>query len=191
MPAGRPTDYKPEYCERIRIGALNQVSDERLALALGIDMITLAKWAWDNEDFFNAITPTEEEIKEHKDKKYKSRAKIREYRNKRRKENPSLRIEDSTRSRMWAAVKGNGNEGKLFSRLPYSKEELIEHLKLKLTDGMSLENYGKWHIDHIKPCHLFDLTHEEEFLECWNLNNLQPLWAHDNVSKGSKYDPEG
>ena len=31
------------------------------------------------------------------------------------------------------------------------------------------------HIDHIKPVSKFDLDHEEEFIDCCNYTNLQPL----------------
>ena len=54
---------------------------------------------------------------------------------------------------------------------------------------MKISNHGQWHIDHIKPVHLFNYksTDDEEFKECWSLNNLQPLWAKDNFKKGAKY----
>ena len=51
---------------------------------------------------------------------------------------------------------------------------------------MSWENYGKWHIDHIIPCNIFDLTIPSQQEECFNWKNLQPLWAADNLRKGSK-----
>jgi hypothetical protein len=46
----------------------------------------------------------------------------------------------------------------------------------------------KRHIDHIKPLSSFDLTKIEELREACNYKNLQPLWAKDNLMKGSKYD---
>ena len=33
-----------------------------------------------------------------------------------------------------------------------------KYLEAKFTDGMTWDNYGKWHVDHIKPCASFDLT---------------------------------
>ena len=38
--------------------------------------------------------------------------------------------------------------------------ELKEHLESQFKEGMSWDNYGVkgWHIDHIKPCALFDLS---------------------------------
>lgn len=69
----------------------------------------------------------------------------------------------------------------------YNIEQLIKHLENKFIDGMSWDNYGKWHIDHIKPQSLFNLDNEEELKKCWSLSNLQPLWAIDNIKKSNKY----
>lgn len=73
----------------------------------------------------------------------------------------------------------------------YSVEELVEHLKSKFKEGMTMENYGSyWHIDHIKPRSLFTYTsmEDEQFKECWALSNLQPLEALENIRKGNKYE---
>jgi hypothetical protein len=53
---------------------------------------------------------------------------------------------------------------------------------------MSWDNYGfrGWHIDHKKPCALFDLSLPEQQRECFHFSNLQPLWAADNLAKGVK-----
>jgi hypothetical protein len=52
---------------------------------------------------------------------------------------------------------------------------------------MSWENHGRggWHIDHIVPCALFDLTRPEQQKSCFNYKNLQPLWEKDNLIKGN------
>ena len=64
-------------------------------------------------------------------------------------------------------------------------EELKHHLESKFTSGMTWENYGKWHVDHIRPCASFDLNNPEEQKVCFHYSNLQPLWARDNIVKGS------
>ena len=55
---------------------------------------------------------------------------------------------------------------------------------------MTRENYGKWHIDHIRPCSSFDLSKPEEQSICFHYSNLMPLWAEENLKKGSKLNYE-
>jgi len=80
--------------------------------------------------------------------------------------------------------------GKTFTLLGYTGEELAKHLESQFTDGMSWDNMKDWHIDHIRPIASFNYTTTEceDFKKCWALNNLQPLWATDNISKGDKWD---
>ena len=63
-------------------------------------------------------------------------------------------------------------------------------LEAKFKEGMTWENHGEWHIDHIKPCASFNLLNDDEQKKCFNYTNLQPLWALENLSKGFKYVDE-
>lgn len=78
-----------------------------------------------------------------------------------------------------------------FDFLPYTLEELMAHLENLFIEGMTWQNHGfyGWHIDHKKPESLFNYKNvtDKEFQECWALENLQPLWWYDNLSKGNKY----
>jgi uncharacterized Zn finger protein (UPF0148 family) len=76
-----------------------------------------------------------------------------------------------------------------FSFFSYTIEDLIQHLEKQFTEGMTWDNYGKWHIDHIRPDCSFNYksVKDEEFQKCWALENLQPLWAIDNFSKGGRW----
>lgn len=67
-------------------------------------------------------------------------------------------------------------------------EQLLAHLESQFSDGMNWENYGEWHIDHIRPCASFDLLDPEEQRKCFHYTNLQPLWALDNLLKGASYE---
>ena len=64
-----------------------------------------------------------------------------------------------------------------------STDELNKHLESLFQQGMSWDNYGEWHIDHIRPCASFDLTDFEQQKQCFHYSNLQPLWAADNFAK--------
>ena len=48
---------------------------------------------------------------------------------------------------------------------------------------MNWQNYGTWHVDHIKPVKKFDLRIEKERQKCFHYSNLQPLWAKENMKK--------
>lgn len=64
---------------------------------------------------------------------------------------------------------------------------LILHLESGFLPGMSWKNHSRkgWHIDHIIPLASFDLTDPEQLKKACHYTNLQPLWAKDNLSKGS------
>jgi len=49
---------------------------------------------------------------------------------------------------------------------------------------MSWENYGDWHIDHIRPLSSFNESDDASIVN--SLNNLRPLWKEDNLKKYNK-----
>ena len=71
-------------------------------------------------------------------------------------------------------------------------EDFVQYLENLFTKGMSWENYGKWHIDHIVPIKYFidnyDFSDFEIQKICFHYSNLQPLWAKENISKNDKID---
>lgn len=93
-------------------------------------------------------------------------------------------------SRMIRKSLGHGKRGRMWeSVVGFTLKELQEHLERQFQLGMSWDNYGEWHIDHIRPVSSFDIDSVDcdAFRECWSLSNLQPLWAHENISKGNRY----
>jgi hypothetical protein len=64
--------------------------------------------------------------------------------------------------------------------------ELINHIENQFKDGMTWDNYGIWHIDHIRPCNSFDLDSLDQQKLCFHYTNLQPLWGRENILKGDK-----
>lgn len=109
--------------------------------------------------------------------------------NKKLKEDPHFKLKLNLSHRINLALKTKGVSKSKRTRelIGCTVSELWQHLEKQFQPGMTKENYGKWHIDHIKPCALFDLTKEEEQIKCFHYTNLQPLWAIDNIRKGKTY----
>ncbi|BDT79220.1 hypothetical protein [Polynucleobacter yangtzensis] len=82
---------------------------------------------------------------------------------------------------------------KSFNRVGYTKKSKTNqilgadwstvkaHFESQFKDGMSWENMGEWHIDHIIPMALAKT--EEDAIKLNHYTNLRPLWAKDNLSK--------
>lgn len=70
-------------------------------------------------------------------------------------------------------------------KLGYTIEEFKNHIEKKFKDGMTWENHGEWHIDHIKPVQYF-IENNIDYRNINKIENLQPLWAKENLSKGAK-----
>jgi len=122
---------------------------------------------------------------EHKEE-MKENAKIYLYR--RIESDIGFKILQRCRSRLYDAIKGTVKSARTQELIGCTVEHLLEHLESQFQDGMTWDNYGKWHIDHIIPCSSFDFTKEEEQRKCFNYTNLQPLWAEDNYRKSDKIE---
>lgn len=101
---------------------------------------------------------------------------------------PKYKLAHNIRSRLRKALKGKSREKGIFTILGCSLDQLKIHLEYKFQPGMTWENYGEWHIDHIRPLSSFDLTDPSQLKLAGHFSNLQPLWAHENISKGDKYE---
>ena len=105
-------------------------------------------------------------------------------------DNPQFRLRKNVAARMRQAFYSRGankSGNAIFDILPYTLEELMAHLEAQFTEGMSWDNYGEWHVDHIKPDSFFKYASvcDPGFMESWKLSNLQPLWAEDNLKKSN------
>jgi hypothetical protein len=113
-----------------------------------------------------------------------NREKINEYYKLKRKNNIQFYISDKVRSRINLALFNKSNSTK--ELLGCDFDFYIKYLESLFVEGMSWDNRSEWHIDHIKPVCSFDLTNEDQILECFNYKNTQPLWAEDNLKKSGK-----
>lgn len=64
-------------------------------------------------------------------------------------------------------------------------EEFRCFIENKFSENMSFDNYGEWHLDHIKPLAL--AKSEEDVVSLNHYTNFQPLWAIDNLKKHKNY----
>lgn len=116
----------------------------------------------------------------------KERARLAKRGRDRRSNRPEVSMMNNLRSRIARFVSGKSKSGHTSDLLGCSVEELMNYLGSKFQEGMTWDNYGKWHIDHAVPCSSFDLSSPVNQKQCFHYTNLQPLWALDNLKKGTK-----
>ncbi len=127
-----------------------------------------------------------------KSEKFLNRDKIqekinkREYQQERLKKDPIYKLRRTVSRRLRKAIKSNGwnKKNKTRDYIGCTLEELKLYLENQFKLGMTWENHGEWHIDHIIP--LASAQTEEEIYKLSHYTNLQPLWAIDNLRKNAK-----
>jgi hypothetical protein len=114
----------------------------------------------------------------------------RDYERNRKARDPLYKLISNFRTAIYQVLKESNVEKNkhYFDVLQYTPEQLITHLENKFTDKMSWDNYGDWHVDHKLPITHFNIQEmgDEEFMRCWSLDNLQPMWGFDNIFKSNK-----
>lgn len=126
----------------------------------------------------------------HKLWRDKNRESLRKYTREKmreRRKNPAYKILCNLRCRINNALAAKSVYSKTWKTkdlLGCEMEYFINYIGKQFKNGMTWENHGKiWHIDHIKPCSLFDLTQLEEQEKCFHYTNMQPLWATTKIAK--------
>jgi hypothetical protein len=124
---------------------------------------------------------------ENRDKLRKTK---RDYEKNRKDSDPLYKLVANFRTAIWTVLKESNVDkyGHYFDVLQYTPEELINHLEKQFKDDMTWDNYGIWHVDHKLPITSFDIQEmgDEEFMKCWCLDNLQPMWGEENIRKSNK-----
>lgn len=126
-----------------------------------------------------------------KELKPKNNKQLAEYRKSYLSKNPEIKIKCKVRSMIYNSFRRGKNgryrkNTKTEQILGCTMDDFIIHLQSLFEDGMTIHNHGKWHIDHIKPLSL--AKNVSEIMQLCHYTNLQPLWAIDNMKKGSKYE---
>jgi hypothetical protein len=112
----------------------------------------------------------------------------KQYQNERRNSDPLYKMIHNLRRRVYSycrAIKVNKST-RTKQMIGVDLTIFKSYMESKFQEGMTWENYGQWHIDHIKPLSL--ATTEQEVVELNHYTNLQPLWAVDNIKKSNKYE---
>jgi hypothetical protein len=130
-------------------------------------------------------------LKEYREKNIdKIRKTKRDYEKNRKASDPLYKLITNFRTAIWTVLKESNVDkyGHYFDILQYTPEELIIHLEKQFKDDMTWDNYGIWHVDHKLPITSFDIQEmgDEEFMRCWCLDNLQPMWGEENIRKSNK-----
>lgn len=102
---------------------------------------------------------------------------------------PMRRLNWNLSSAICRSLKRGGKGKRSWETLVgYTFDDLAKHLSRKFKKGMTFENHGEWHIDHIRPLASFNFEtpDDPEFKIAWSLSNLQPLWAAENIAKRDK-----
>jgi len=133
-----------------------------------------------------------EHIREYR-KQYTSdrKAERSEYLKNRYKSDKLYRLSCVVKASIYRALKsseGSKEGNSTLDMLPYTLSQLKEHLENQFEPWMNWDNQGEWHIDHIYPQSKlpYDSMTHPNFLKCWALENLQPLEASENQSKGNR-----
>ena len=143
------------------------------------------KWYEENKEKWNQY------IKEYREKNIdKIREIKRNYEKNRKSTDPIYKLINNFRTAIYQVLKENNvqKNGHYFEVLQYTPDELISHLENQFKDGMTWDNYGDWHVDHILPISIHNIQEigDDEFMKCWSLSNLQPMWGEDNIRKSNK-----
>jgi hypothetical protein len=142
------------------------------------------EWSKQNRDKLNEYHKEwrEKNIDKHREKK-------RNYEKYKKSTDPIYKLISNFRTAIYTVLKENKLDKytNYFNMVGYTAEQLKSHLEVQFKDGMTWENYGEWHVDHIQPISsfTFETCDDEQFKTCWSLDNLQPMWGIENIKKGN------
>jgi hypothetical protein len=120
--------------------------------------------------------------------KLKHRPRQNEIDRERRRTDPKWKLQRTISNYIYQTLNGRKLGRHWEYLVGYTVSDLRVHLEKQFQPGMSWANHGEWHIDHKIPITAFNFTkpEHEDFKRCWSLENLQPLWANENMSKNAK-----
>lgn len=122
------------------------------------------------------------------------RARLQEKKRQRMRNDPTFALYQRVRLRVLMAVKIQATKKatRTTALIGCSVKSLRSHLESQFEPGMNWQNMGRhgWHIDHIIPCAVFDLSRPDHQRRCFHYTNLRPAWAKHNEARGSRIEGE-
>lgn len=173
---------KKEYYEQNKEKILQKEKDKRI--------VNLEKYRKSARDKYHATKHlTVEKRREYSRKNQsKNNENKKKYNKTKRATDPRHLIMGRLRCRLTSALKGYGwsKNKSTGDMIGCSQNEFVKHIESLFTDGMGWQNREQWHLDHIIP--LASAQNVEEMQNLNHFTNIQPMWAIDNLIKGSKHE---
>jgi len=117
-----------------------------------------------------------------------NKSKKRGYEARKYKEDEQFKLAHLLRRRLRISIKEKNETISAVRLLSCTIKEVCIYIENRFQEGMNWNNWSVhgWHIDHITPLSSFNLIDPEQAAKACHYTNLQPMWAKDNLSKGSK-----
>lgn len=118
----------------------------------------------------------------------------RAYRKKKYHLDSNFRLKQIIGSGIQRSLKNGKNGNHWETLVGYTITDLRRHLEKQFEPGMTWKNHGRgkgtWQIHHKIPLavHNFNRPEDIDFIRCWSLKNLKPMWTQENMEKNDKLD---
>lgn len=136
-------------------------------------------WRESNPEHYKALIASWKEANPSYMKEY-----ARVYQKQRGASDPLFRLAGNTRALIRVSLNGVTKHSRSEEILGCSMKFFKSHIEQRFLPGMSWENRGLWHLDHIIP--VSSAKTEKQLLKLNHYTNFRPLWAKDNQRKSAK-----
>ena len=114
----------------------------------------------------------------------KRREYLRKYKAKKRLLDPSYKINENYRKRVWKCLNNKSNSSKELLGCDINLYFKWITFAMSIDKNMNWENYGKyWNIDHVIPISTFDLSDADDAKKAFNWKNTWAIKSGENFSK--------
>lgn len=150
------------------------------------EKVSLQKKRWYETNKIHVLARCKKYRQENKEKQAECGKRKNERKKHRRAVDPVFALKSRISGLIRSSIRNRGlvKSKKTAKILGCEIHEFKCYIESRFQDGMSWENMSLWHIDHIIPMASAKTVEDVESLN--HFTNLRPLWASENLSKGSK-----